>query len=107
LQTDGARCRPTEQALCRTIEYRSQNQSSNVPKRMRLMGIWTRRTKNPMNPMTAKPIAVAVVIFMNSAHFPQRHDNKHKDKKSDLHFLDSKRYLKASRARAARSFRAM
>jgi len=31
------------------------------------MGIWISFTKNPMNPIIAKPIAVAMAIFWNSA----------------------------------------
>ncbi len=34
---------------------------------MLLMGMWINLTKNPMKPMMAKPIAVAVAIFWNSA----------------------------------------
>jgi len=30
------------------------------------MGIWISFTKNPMNPIIAKPIAVAMAIFWNS-----------------------------------------
>lgn len=31
-----------------------------------LIGIWINLTKNPMKPMIAKPIAVAIAIFLNS-----------------------------------------
>lgn len=33
---------------------------------MLLMGMWMSLTKNPINPMMAKPIAVAIAIFWNS-----------------------------------------
>ena len=33
---------------------------------MLLMGMWISFTKNPINPMRAKPIAVATAIFWNS-----------------------------------------
>lgn len=33
---------------------------------MLLMGMWISLTKNPMNPMIAKPMAVAMAIFWNS-----------------------------------------
>jgi len=33
---------------------------------MLLIGIWMSLTKNPMNPIIAKPIAVAMAIFWNS-----------------------------------------
>jgi len=33
---------------------------------MLLIGIWISFTKNPMNPIIAKPIAVAMAIFWNS-----------------------------------------
>lgn len=33
---------------------------------MLLMGMWMSLTKNPMKPMMAKPIAVAMAIFWNS-----------------------------------------
>jgi hypothetical protein len=33
---------------------------------MLLMGMWMSLTKNPMKPMMAKPIAVAIAIFWNS-----------------------------------------
>lgn len=33
---------------------------------MLLMGIWISLTKKPMNPMMAKPMAVATAIFWNS-----------------------------------------
>jgi len=33
---------------------------------MLLIGIWISLTKNPMNPIIAKPIAVAMAIFWNS-----------------------------------------
>ena len=33
---------------------------------MLLMGMWMSFTKNPMNPIIAKPIAVAMAIFWNS-----------------------------------------
>jgi hypothetical protein len=39
------------------------------------MGMWINLTKNPMKPMIAKPTAVAMAIFMNSArehNQPQR-----------------------------------
>lgn len=32
-----------------------------------LMGIWINLTKKPINPIIAKPIAVAMAIFWNSA----------------------------------------
>ena len=38
---------------------------------MLLMGMWMSFTKNPMNPMMAKPIAVAVAIFWNSERRPK------------------------------------
>ena len=37
------------------------------PTIMLLMGMWMSFTKNPMNPIMANPIAVAVAIFWNSA----------------------------------------
>ena len=40
------------------------------PTMMLLMGMWMSFTKNPMNPMMAKPIAVAVAIFWNSERRP-------------------------------------
>merc|ERR550532_3505593 len=36
------------------------------PTMMLLMGMWMSLTKNPMKPMMAKPIAVAMAIFWNS-----------------------------------------
>ena len=36
------------------------------PTMMLLMGMWINLTKNPMNPMIAKPMAVATAIFWNS-----------------------------------------
>jgi len=33
---------------------------------MLLMGMWMSLTKNPMNPISANPIAVAIAIFWNS-----------------------------------------
>ena len=33
---------------------------------MLLMGMWMSLTKNPMNPMMANPMAVAIAIFWNS-----------------------------------------
>lgn len=33
---------------------------------MLLMGMWINLTKNPMKPIMAKPIAVAIAIFWNS-----------------------------------------
>jgi hypothetical protein len=33
---------------------------------MLLIGMWISFTKKPMNPMMAKPIAVAIAIFWNS-----------------------------------------
>ena len=33
---------------------------------MLLMGMWISLTKNPMNPMIPKPIAVAIAILLNS-----------------------------------------
>merc|ERR550532_3501257 len=36
------------------------------PTMMLLMGIWMSLTKNPMNPMMANPMAVAIAIFWNS-----------------------------------------
>lgn len=33
---------------------------------MLLIGMWINFTKNPMNPIIAKPIAVAMAIFSNS-----------------------------------------
>lgn len=33
---------------------------------MLLMGMWISLTKNPIKPMIAKPIAVAIAIFWNS-----------------------------------------
>ena len=41
-----------------------------APTMMLLMGMWMSFTKNPMNPMMAKPIAVAVAIFWNSERRP-------------------------------------
>merc|ERR1719209_2312733 len=37
-----------------------------APTMMLLMGMWMSLTKNPMKPMMAKPIAVAIAIFVNS-----------------------------------------
>ena len=37
-----------------------------APTMMLLMGMWISFTKNPMKPMMAKPIAVAIAIFWNS-----------------------------------------
>lgn len=34
---------------------------------MLLIGIWMSLTKNPMNPITANPMAVAIAIRWNSA----------------------------------------
>lgn len=34
---------------------------------MLLIGIWINLTKKPINPIIAKPIAVAIAIFWNSA----------------------------------------
>jgi len=34
-----------------------------------LIGIWISFTKKPMNPMIAKPIAVAMAIFWNSTFY--------------------------------------
>lgn len=36
------------------------------PTMMLLMGMWINRTKNPINPIMANPIAVAIAIFWNS-----------------------------------------
>lgn len=41
--------------------------ATSYPRRIRLMGMWTKRTKKPMKPITAQPIAVAVEILRNSA----------------------------------------
>lgn len=35
---------------------------------MLLIGIWINFTKKPINPIIAKPIAVAIAIFWNSAN---------------------------------------
>lgn len=40
--------------------------SINTHTMMLLMGMWINRTKNPINPMMANPIAVAIAIFWNS-----------------------------------------
>lgn len=40
--------------------------SINTHTMMLLMGMWIKRTKNPINPMMANPIAVAIAIFWNS-----------------------------------------
>jgi len=37
-----------------------------APTMMLLMGMWINFTKNPMKPINAKPIAVAIAIFWNS-----------------------------------------
>jgi hypothetical protein len=37
-----------------------------APTMMLLMGMWISFTKNPMKPMMAKPMAVAIAIFWNS-----------------------------------------
>ena len=37
-----------------------------APTMMLLMGMWINLTKNPMNPIKANPIAVAMAIFWNS-----------------------------------------
>ena len=39
---------------------------------MLLMGMWMSFTKNPMNPITANPIAVAVAMRWNSAETSHR-----------------------------------
>lgn len=36
------------------------------PTMMLLIGMWMSLTKNPMNPIIQKPIAVAIAIFWNS-----------------------------------------
>ncbi len=36
------------------------------PTMMLLIGIWISLTKNPIKPIMAKPIAVAIAIFWNS-----------------------------------------
>ncbi len=36
------------------------------PTMMLLMGIWISLTKKPINPIIAKPMAVAIAIFWNS-----------------------------------------
>ena len=36
------------------------------PTMMLLMGMWMSLTKNPMKPIIAKPMAVAIAIFWNS-----------------------------------------
>lgn len=59
-----------------------------------LIGIWINLTKKPINPIIAKPIAVAMAIFWNSAK------NKRKNfvRKShvwhtDIHYSDQRRDL--------------
>ncbi len=47
---------------------------------MLLMGMWMSLTKNPMKPMMAKPIAVAIAIFWNS---------KRQKKTFNFHYLFS------------------
>lgn len=42
---------------------------------MLLMGMWMSLTKKPMNPMMAKPIAVAMAIFWNSVKMRNNQSN--------------------------------
>ena len=58
--------RPSLGRICKTYERFIFH-----PTMMLLMGMWMSFTKNPMNPMMAKPIAVAVAIFWNSERRPK------------------------------------
>lgn len=54
-----------------TLKNVSWLTSFNTYTMMLLMGMWMSLTKNPMKPMMANPIAVAMAIFWNSTRRQQ------------------------------------
>lgn len=57
----------SSQSLVREFEVHHLHQQKAVTYTMMLlMGMWMSLTKNPMKPIMAKPIAVAMAIFWNS-----------------------------------------
>ena len=53
-------------AISSTIQDISLAREDYEPTMMLLIGMWMSLTKNPMKPMMAKPMAVAMAIFENS-----------------------------------------
>jgi len=56
---------------------------------MLLIGIWISFTKNPMNPIIAKPIAVAMAIFWNSTDHTIRKTSKYINITSQIRYSDN------------------